>query len=150
MQIEEKKTKTLNEEKILEKKIKTSISNEKDEAPIIRLKIYSILYLIIMMILLMICYIYFINNYTKIKKILTLFKDTIKIKYCNRMSVFFVGESTLVEFNADKIVGGLFNNFPGKNKTLYIQFLREKIKETFIESEYWLQKFLFLKILQIY
>ena len=146
MQIEEKKIKILNEEKILEKKIKTSISNEKDEAPIIRLKIYSILYLIIMMILLMICYIYFINNYTKIKKILTLFKDTIKIKYCNRMSVFFVGESTLVEFNADKIVGGLFNNFPGKNKTLYIQLLREKIKEAFIESELCLEEILATKI----
>ena len=133
----EKQLKSKKEEKILEKKIKHAINSEKDEVPIIRLKIYSLIFLIILMILLTICFVYFQKNYSKIRKILILIKDIIKIKYCNRMSVFFVGESTLVHFNASKIVGGLFTNFPGRsdNKQGYIQLMREKIKETFIESE---------------
>ena len=145
---EENKKKLINEEKILEKKIKYSINNEKDELPIIKLKFYSIIYLIILMILLTICYIYFDNNYYKIKNVLTLIKDIVKIKFCNRMSVFFVGESTLVNFNASKIVGGLFTNFPGNknNKKAYIQLLREKIKETFLESELCFEEILSTKI----
>ena len=64
------------------------------------------------------------------------------------MSVFFVGESTLVNFNASKIVGGLFTNFPGNknNKKAYIQLLREKIKETFLESELCFEEILSTKI----
>ena len=133
MKIEEKKIKTKKEEQILEKKIKYSINSEKDEIPIQRLKIYSIVFCLVLMILLAIFYIYFMDNYSKIRNILTLIKDIIKIKYCNRMSVFFVGESTLLNFNASKIVGGLFTNFPGKsdNKKAYIQLMRDKIKETY-------------------
>ena len=110
--IEEKKIKTKKEEKILEKKIKFSITNEKDEIPIQRLKIYF------------------------------------KIKYCNRMSVFFVGESTLLNFNASKIVGGLFTNFPGNrdNKKAYIDLMREKIKETYIENQLCLEEILSTRI----
>ena len=146
--IEEKKIKTKKEEQILEKKIKHSINSERDEIPIQRLKLYSIIFCLILMILLAIFYIYFINNYSKIRNILTLIKDIIKIKYCNRMSVFFVGESTLLNFNASKIVGGLFTNFPGKsnNKKAYIQLMRDKIKETYIESQFCLEEIMSTKI----
>ena len=145
---EEKKIRSKNEEKILERKIKYSINNEKDEIPIKRLKMCSILFLIILMILLVVSYIFFMSNYSKIKNLLILIKNIIKIKYCNRMSVFFVGESTLLNFNASKIIGGLFTNFPGKyeNKKGYIDLMREKIKETFIESEQCLEEILSTRV----
>ena len=99
-QVEEVNTIIKNEEKILEKKIKYSINNEKDEIPIQRLKIFSIIFLIILMVLLTIFYTYFINNHSNINKILKLIKNSIKLKYCNRISAFFVGESILLNFNA--------------------------------------------------
>ena len=98
--VEEVNTKIKNEEKILEKKIKYSINNEKDEIPIQRLKIFSIIFLIILMVSLTIFYTYFINNHSNINKILKLIKNSIKLKYCNRISAFFVGESILLNFNA--------------------------------------------------
>ena len=145
---EEKKMLIINEEKILEKKIKYAINREKDEAPIIRLKIYSVLFFVVLIILLIIIYSYYVSYLSKINKILTLIKDIVKIKFCNRMSVFFVGESTLLYFNADKIVGGVFDNFPDKkeNKKLYIKLMRDKIKETFIESELCFEEILSTKI----
>ena len=142
--IEEKKLKIKNDKKILETKIKNAISSDKDEVPIQRLKLYSFIFLIILMMLLTIFYLFFMKNYSKIKKILTLIKDIVKMKYCNRISVFFVGESTLLNFNATKIVGGLFTNFPGKreNKQAYINLSREKIKETYIETQSCLEEIL--------
>ena len=83
-------------------------------------------------------YTYYIRNYSSIKKILALIKNVVKLKYCNMMAVFYVGESTLLNFNADKIKGGVFDNFPDKkeNKNKYIQLMRDKIKETFRNSLY--------------
>ena len=145
---EESKIRIINEEKILEKKIKYSINSEKDETPIVRIKLHSIIFVIILMILMIIYFTYYKGNYSKILKILELIKNIVKIKYCNRMSVFYVGESTLVLFNASKIKGGSFDNFPDKkeNKKEYIQLMRDKIKETFLESELCLEEILSTKI----
>ena len=142
--IEEKKLKIKNDEKILEAKIKNAISSDEDEIPIQGIKLYSFIFLIILMILLNVFYLFFIKNYSNTKKILSLIKDIVKIKYCNRISVFFVGESTLLNFNATKIVGGLFTNFPSKrnNKQAYINLSREKIKETYIETQSCLEEIL--------
>ena len=145
---EERKRQTINEEKTLEKKIKYSISSEKDEVPIARIKLYSIIFLLILMVLMIIYYTYYILNYSKIQKILALIKNVVKLKYCNRMSVFYVGESTLLNFNADKIQGGVFDNFPDKkeNKKAYIQLMRDQIKENFLESELCFEEILSTKI----
>ena len=145
---DKKKLRTKQEEKILEKKIKQSISSEKDEIPIQKLKLHSIIFFLILIILLVIFYIYYINNYTKIKRILRLIKNIIIIKYCNKMSVFYVGESTLLHFNASKIVGGIFNNYPGNidNKLGYILLMREKIKDTYIDNQLSLEDILSTKI----
>jgi hypothetical protein len=64
------------------------------------------------------------------------------------MSVFYVGESTLLNFNADKIQGGVFDNFPDKkeNKKAYIQLMRDQIKENFLESELCFEEILSTKI----
>ena len=138
----------INEEKILENKIKTAINKKSDETPIKRLKIISSIYFLIMIILYLVFYYYYTTSYEIIKGILNLVKNTIKMKYCDRMSVFYVGESTLLNFNADKIKGGIFSNFPGNinNKKGYIDLMREKIKEGFYENEIALQGLLSSKI----
>ena len=134
----------INEEKMLEKKIFLYLNKKKDEPQIIKLKIYSFVYLILMIILFLGCMIYFLYSYSKIKGLLNLVKNTVKIKYCDRMSVFYVGESTLLNFNADKIKGGIFFNFPANpnNKEGYIALMREKIKESFLENELALKELL--------
>ena len=138
----------INEEKILENKIKSAINKKSDETPIKRLKIISFIYFIIMIILFLVFYYYYTTSYDIIKGILNLVKNTIKMKYCDRMSVFYVGESTLLNFNADKIKGGIFSNFPANvnNKKGYIDLMREKIKEGFYENEIALQGLLSSKI----
>ena len=132
-----KKDTLINEEKMLEKKIYIYLNKKKDEPQIIKLKIYSFVYLIIMTLLFFGCFFYFHSSYSKLKGLLNLVKNTVKIKYCDRMSVFYVGESTLLNFNADKIKGGIFINFPANpnNKKGYITLMREKIKESFLENE---------------
>jgi hypothetical protein len=64
------------------------------------------------------------------------------------MSVFYVGESTLLHFNSSKIVGGIFNNYPGNidNKLGYILLMREKIKDTYIDNQLSLEDILSTKI----
>ena len=145
---EKKKLRTKQEEKILEKKIKQSISSEKDEIPIQRLKLYSLIFLIILLILLAIFYTYFITNYTKIQGILKLIKDIVIIKYCNKMTVFYAGESTLLNFNSTKIIGGVFKNYPGNinDKLRYGILMREKIKDTYIDNQLCLEEILSTKI----
>ena len=143
-----KKENLINEEKILENKIRTAINRKKDEIPIKRLKLFSFIYFLIMIILYFFFLYYFLNSYTKIKGLLKLVKNIVKIKYCDRMSVFYVGESTLLNFNAYKIRGGIFTNFPGNtsNKEGYIALMRTKIKEGFYENEEALQEIFSSKI----
>ena len=137
-----------NEEKLLEKKIFSSLRNKKDETPIKNFKIFSLIYFITMFILLLICIHYYLFFYSKIKGLLNLLKNAINIKYCDRISVFYIGESTLLNFNASKIEGGIFYNFPAdpNNKKGYINLMREKIKESFLENEISLQELLTSKI----
>ena len=138
----------MNDQKLLEKKISIAISNKKIEIPIMKLRIYSFICFIILIILLIICIYYFLTSYSLIKNILNLVKNSVKIKYCDRMSVFFVGESSLLYFNAYLIKGGLFEKFPAKenNKKGYIALMRTKIKESFLENQIALQQLLSSKI----
>ena len=134
----------INEEKLLKKKIILSLNNKEDDNSIKKMKLYSLIYFIIMIILLCICIYYYLNSYSKIKGLLKLVKNAIYIKYCDRLSVFYIGESTLLNFNASKIEGGIFYNFPANpnNKKGYISLMREKIKESFLENELSLQELL--------
>ena len=127
----------INEEKLLEKNIILELNKQKDELPIKYLKFFSFIYYIIMIILLLICIFFYLESYSKLKQLLILIKNIVKIKYCDRMSVFYVGESTLLNFNADKIKGGIFYNYPASsnNKEGYIALMREKIYELYLENK---------------
>ena len=131
------KNNLINDEKLLKKKIIVELRKQKDELPIKYLKIVSFLYYIIMIILLFICIFYYLCSYSNLIELLNLVKNIVLIKYCDRMSVFYVGESTLLNFNADKIKGGIFFNYPASpdNKEGYIALMREKISESYLESK---------------
>ena len=136
-----KKDYLINEQKILERKINKAINSKKDETQIKKLKISSFIYFITMIIMLLICIFFFLYSYKQLKGLLNLIRNAVKIKYCDNMSVFYVGESTLLNFNANKIEGGVFYNFPANqnNKEGYIYLMRKKIKELFLENESALQ-----------
>ena len=136
--------KLVNERKKLKKKINDEINTERYERLIEILKIYSFIYFILMIMMLLICIYFYLNSFSNIQGLLNLVKNAIRIKYCDRMSVFYVGESTLLNFNANKIEGGVFSNFAGNldNKEGYIALMRKKIKESFFENEIALQELL--------
>ena len=139
--IENKIEKKANDNKILEKRIFKMINNKKEESHIKMLKILTFLSFFIMLILLGSCYYYFLSSYSKLKQLLNLVKNIVEIKYCDRMSVFYVGESTLLNYKMNKIVGGTFHNYPSNqnNKEEYIAYMRQKIKDSFINNQFALQ-----------
>ena len=139
--IENKIEKKANDNKILEKRIFKMINNKKEESHIKMLKILTIICFLIMLILCGLCYYYFLSSYSELKQFLKLIKNIVDIKYCNRMSVFYVGESTLLNYKMNKIVGGTFHNYPSNqnNKEEYIAYIRQKLKDSFIENQFSVQ-----------
>jgi hypothetical protein len=97
-----------------------------------------------MLILFGLCYYYFLSSYSELKQFLKLIKNIVDIKYCNRMSVFYVGESTLLNYKMNKIVGGTFHNYPSNqnDKEKYIAYMRQKIKDSFIDNQLAVQSLL--------
>ena len=130
-----------NDTKILDKRIFKMINNQKEESHIKLLKLLNFICFIIMLILFGSCYYYFLSSYSKLKQLIKLVKNIVEIKYCNRMSVFYVGDSTLLNYKMNKIVGGTFHNYPSNqnDKEGYIAFMRQKIKDLFISNQLALQ-----------
>jgi len=144
----EKRDKILNEQKLLEKRITEAINKRQDEEPIKKLKIFSFLYFIVMIALCGLFFFFILNFYSTLKQLLNLVKNIVKIKYCDRMSAFYVGESSLLNYKMYRIVGGTFYNIPASinNKEGYIALMRQKIKESFLVNQEALQSILSSKL----
>ena len=142
--IVEKRDKILNEQKLLEKRITEAINKRQDEEPIKKLKIFSFLYFIIMIVLCGLCFFFILTFYSNLKQLLSLVRNIVKIKYCDRLTAFYVGESSLLNYRMYRIKGGTFYNFPAnpKNKEGYIALMRKKIKESFLVNQEALQSIL--------
>jgi hypothetical protein len=142
--IENKLEKKSYDNKILEKRIFKMINNQKEESHIKMLKILTLICFLITLILFVLCYYYFLSSYSKLKQLLKLVKNIVEIKYCDRMSVFYVGESTLLNYKMNKIVGGTFHNYPSNlnDKEEYIAYMRKKIKDSFISNQIAIQSLL--------
>ena len=123
------------EEKTFERKIKESINNKNEEENIKKLKIYTIMLFIIILVLgfltLFICF-YFHKN---IQQILLIIKNIIKIKYCNTLSIYFIREITLLNFNVSNIDGGIYQNFPANDKIEYENLIRQYFGNLFFENQ---------------
>ena len=132
------------EESSYKRKINDAINNEEDEPAIKKLKIYSILFFIIMIV----CsglnlYLNMHYNYM-FKDILNLIKNSISIKYCNRISLYFVRELTLLNLNIPNLNGGLYVEIPAKkfNREGYRMLIRDKLTNLFIENQSYIKAIL--------
>ena len=125
----------LSEDIIMEKKIIETIANHKDEPFIKRLKILSVISYVFLMICGYINIKYCLNLFSSINEIFQLTHAASCIKYNEAVSVYYVRELTLLNFNIPGIKGGEYNNFPGKNKKKYIDLIKTKLKELFLECQ---------------
>ena len=130
-----KKQKTINENKIIERKINEALNRNEDEIPIKRLKSFVLLCYIVMMIyccLLMIFDLLYIGYF---KECLNIIKSLIKIKYCSHISIYYLRELTLLNFDMNEIEGGEYWNIPDNNKENYVNLIKEELIELFIENQ---------------
>ena len=123
------------EEKTFERKIKEAINNKNEEESIRKLKIYAVASFIIILILgfltLFVC-LYFHRN---IQKILLIIKNIVKIKYCNTLSIYYIRELTLLNFNISNIDGGIYHVFPGYNRNKYEALIKNNFRNLFFENQ---------------
>ena len=125
----------LSEDILMEKKITDAIANHKDESFIKRLKNLSLISYVFLMICGFINIIYCFNVYYSINEIFKLTQIASNIKYYEALSVYYVRELTLLNFNIPEIKGGEYTNFPAKDKKNYIKFIQTKLKNLFIECQ---------------
>ena len=126
---------SLDREKSIEKEIVDTINEKEEEAPIIRTKIYSAISFCTMLILGVLSLNFCLSYYSSINQLISLIKISVKIKYCNYLSLYFVRELTLLNFNAARIIGGEYVLFPSKNRTTYIKICVEQLMELFKENQ---------------
>ena len=123
------------------RKINDAINNEENETIIIKLRAYLIIFFIVM--LLFSGLILFINlHYNNIFiDILNLIKTIISIKYCNKISLYYVRELTLLNLNIPNLNGGEYLEIPANksNREDYRKMLRVKLRELFYENQSYLK-----------
>ena len=134
----------IDQENSYKRKIDEAINNEEDETTIKILKKYSILFFIIMIVCCVLNL--FINlhyNYM-FKDILYLIKNSISIRYCSKINVYFIRELTLLNLYIPNLNGGLYEEIPAKkpNREKYRLLIRKKINELFIENQSYLTSIL--------
>ena len=134
-QLDNIKQSVVKEEKSFERKIKEAINNKNKEESIKKLKIYTMLLFIIILILgsltLYICF----RFHRNIQKILLIIKNIIKIKYCNTLSIYYIRELTLLNFNVTNIDGGIYHAFPGNDRNEYETLIKNNFGNLFFENQ---------------
>ena len=124
----------ISEEKIFKKKIYEALNKHKDEPPIIKLKLFIFLSYFVMLAYEIITTFLYIKYLLEINKTLYLIKNTIFIKYCSQISVYYLREMTLLNFEVEGIKGGNYYNYPDKEKESYKNLIKEEIMELYVES----------------
>ena len=124
----------IDEEKLFEYRIMEAINMKKDEIPIKKIKRISIISFFILLICDFLSVYLSLGYYSPLQKFMELFKNTIAIKYCNIMSVYYIKELSLLNFNMSNIIGGEYVEFPSKNITKYKILLAEQLMDLYLES----------------
>ena len=131
----------LDEEKLTEKKIYESLNKHKNEPSIIKLKIisyFAIFLIIINGIITIYLDSYYLNN---IKINLNKLKYSMFLSYYSHISVYYVRELILLNYNITEIEGGEYIKFPALKKSEYKNLIREKLSELFIDNQYAMRYF---------
>ncbi len=125
----------IDEEKMLKMKLYEALNKQKDEPPIIKLKIIATLYCILSATICIIMLIIDLKFISTMKTTLSLLKDTIVIKYCSQISIYYLRELTLLNFNIEEIEGGIYDNFPDKDPSNYQKLILSELAKLFVESQ---------------
>ena len=115
-------------------KIKEAINNYNEEKPIRNLRILTGISFIILIGTGLLNLLYNLSFYSSIKELYILIKHSLNLKYCNIISIYFIRELTLLNFNFSNIEGGEYIKFPDRNKTQYISLIRNKLIELYREN----------------
>ena len=129
------KKKTINENKIIERKIYEALNRNEDEIPIKRLKIFVMLCYIAMMVyccLLIIFDLLYIGYY---KECLNMIKNLMMIKYCSHISIYYLRELTLLNFDMNEIEGGEYWNIPDNSKDNYVYLIKDELIKLLVENQ---------------
>ena len=124
----------INEEKSFERKINDSINDKKEEEAIKILKTYSFISFTILIIFAGLILYLNIYYFREIRNILKIIKNIINIRYTNSFGLYYVRELTLINYNTKEIDSN-YTKFPAKNRTAYIDLIRGKLMDLFLESQ---------------
>ena len=125
----------INEQKSIEKKIFEALNNHKDELSVKRLKFFSSLSYILMIVYIFLFIILDLLYIGYLKKNLNIIINIIYIKYCHHISVYYLRELTLLNFNIEEIEGGEYYNIPAKDKEEYISLIKEELLKLFKDNQ---------------
>ena len=126
----------LNEEKLTEKKIYESLNKHKNEPSIIKLKLisyFSIFFIILNGIIIIYLDSYYLNN---LKINLNKLKYSMFLSYYSHISVYYIRELILLNYNVTEIEGGEYVKFPALRKSEYKNLIKEKLSDLFIDNQY--------------
>ena len=70
-----------------------------------------------------------------INQTLDITKKLISVKYCCYISVYYLRELTLINFNAENIQGGIYEKFMAGSQEEIINFITKEIMDLFIENQ---------------
>ena len=126
--------KVVDKDKILKRKIVEAINNYKDETPVKRLKFLAFVSSIIMFAFGLLNYFFNTNYFATFQELINLIQSSLGLKYCNLLSIFYIRELTLLNFNINEIPGGNYVNFPAKNKSSYYQYISDRLTKLYIEN----------------
>ena len=125
----------IKEEKSFERKINEAIKNKSEEESIKQLKLYSSILFIIMLFFAILILLLNLFYYKNIKQILMIIKNIIKIKYCNALSIYYIRELTLLNFNVSNLYGGIYDKFSGNDRNEYKNFVKNSFGDLFYENQ---------------
>ena len=126
--------KIMNKDKILKRKIIEAINNYKDEIPVKNLK-----KLILVSFFVMFGYGFFnfyfnTSYYSTFMELINLIQSSLRLKYCNLFSIFYIRELTLLNFNISDIKGGSYTGVPANNKEQYSSYIYNELTNLYIEN----------------
>jgi hypothetical protein len=73
--------------------------------------------------------------YQNLKQILEIIKNIINIKYCNSLSIYYIRELTLLNFNISNLYGGIYYKFSGNDRNEFENFVKNSFGDLFYENQ---------------
>ena len=127
--------KKIDEEKLFEKKISQALKKQKNELPILRLKIL-LTFAYILINIYGIIFIYYDSHFLNLMSMnIDIVKKIIFVKYNSYLSVYYIRELSLVHFEETEIKGGEYTNFPDTDKENYVNSIKAELMQLFIENQ---------------